>query len=255
MTDLVQTSIDDGILRITIQRPDKKNALTQDMYAVMADALEGVASDPAIRVVHITGSGDAFTAGNDIGNFEVADDGGELPPVVRFLHALPALEVPLVAAVNGLAIGVGVTLLLHCDFVYASDSAVFTTPFVDLALVPEAASSLLLPLQIGHLNASRLLLLGEKLSAAQALDMGLVSDVVSGEELQQVSLATAAALAAKPPAALRASKRLMRQQPESVLARMDREVEVFAAGLQSPEFAEAMSAFMEKRPADFSRFD
>lgn len=254
MTDQIFSEFSDGVLQLTINRPDKKNALTQDMYSLLADGLDRANSDTAVRVLHITGAGDAFTSGNDIAGFAAKPDAGEEPPVFRFIRGLPQLEVPIVAAVNGLAIGVGVTMLLHCDFVYASDSAVFATPFVDLALVPEAASSQLMPAQMGYLAAARMLMLGEKLDAGQALACGLVGEVLPADQLLQKSLSTAQQLAKKPAAALRTCKALMRCAPELVLPRMEREFEAFGAALASPEAAEAMAAFMEKRPADFSQF-
>ncbi len=221
----------------------------------MVAALERVAKDRSIKVVHLTGVGDAFTAGNDLADFvdPVALAGDA--PVHRFIKALPNVEVPIVAAVNGLAVGVGVTLLLHCDFVFAAADAVFSTPFVDLGLVPEAGSSMLMPRQLGYLNAARMLLLGEKMCAEDARACGLVTEVVDNNLLLEKSLATAAALAAKPPSALRATKRLMRRQDEPMAERMQLELDLFTSSLQSPEAAEAMSAFFEKRAPDFSRFE
>ncbi len=183
MTDLIKSKLSGGVLELAFNRPEKKNALTQPMYTALAAALERVASDSAIKVVHLTGNGDAFTAGNDIADFASPDGAGEELPVHRFVNVLPQLRVPLVAAVNGLAIGIGTTLLLHCDFVYASEAATFHTPFVDLALVPEAGSSLLMPRQMGHLNAARMLLLGERLDAHQAQALGLVSEVLAPDRL------------------------------------------------------------------------
>jgi enoyl-CoA hydratase/carnithine racemase len=255
MSEYVTSELSGGILQLTINRPDKKNALTQDMYTALVEALEQVANDRAIKAVHLTGAGDAFTAGNDLADFvNQAAMAGD-PPVYRFLRALPRVEVPLVAAVNGLAVGVGVTLLLHCDFVFASEDAVFSTPFVDLGVVPEAGSSLLMPRQMGYLNAARMLLLGDKLNAEDAMACGLVGEVVDKNQLLQKSLATAAALAAKPPAAMRTAKRLLRRNDESLAERMQLEFELFGAALQSPEAAEAMAAFFEKRAPDFSRFE
>jgi enoyl-CoA hydratase/carnithine racemase len=254
MTDLIKSKLSDGVLELSFNRPEKKNALTQPMYAALATALESVASDSSIKVVHLTGTGDAFTAGNDIADFARTDQAGEELPVHRFVRVLPQLRVPIVAAVNGLAIGVGTTLLLHCDFVYASEAATFHTPFVDLALVPEAGSSLLMPRQMGYLNAARMLLLGEKLDAHQAQTVGLVSEVLAPDRLLPVSLATAASLAAKPPAALRAAKKLLRMDPEPLAARMELELEMFSEALQSPEAAEAFDAFFTKRAPDFSCF-
>lgn len=255
MTELVQSELSGGILQISLNRPDKKNALTSDMYAALVAALERVASDRSIKVIHLTGVGDAFTAGNDLADFVDPAGMAGNPPVHRFIKALPHVEVPIVAAVNGLAVGVGVTLLLHCDFVYAAADAVFSTPFVDLGVVPEAGSSMLMPRQMGYLDAARMLLLGDKMCAEDARACGLVTEVVDNKLLLEKSLATAAALAAKPPSALRAAKRLMRRQDESMAERMQLEFELFATGLQSPEAAEAMTAFFEKRAPDFSRFE
>jgi enoyl-CoA hydratase/carnithine racemase len=254
MSGHISRQLDGGILSVTIDRIDKKNSLTQTMYAGLVDALQLAATDPAVKVIHLTGAGDVFTAGNDIADFADSSAMGDDPPVNQFLRALPRVEVPIVVAVNGLAIGVGVTLLLHCDFVYASDKAIFSTPFVDLALVPEAGSSLLMPRQMGYLHAARMLLLGEKLDATQALAAGLVSEVVAHGSLQEKTMAVAQALAAKPPTALRAAKRLLRLGDEPLAQRMDLEMDMFAAALRSPEAAEAMAAFFERRPADFSRF-
>jgi enoyl-CoA hydratase/carnithine racemase len=255
MTELVRSELNGEILQISLNRPDKKNALTRDMYAALVAALEQVARDRSIKVVHLTGVGDAFTAGNDLADFvdPVALAGD--PPVHQFLRALPNVEVPIVAAVNGIAVGVGVTLLLHCDFVFAAADAVFSTPFVDLGLVPEAGSSLLMPRRMGYLNAARMLMLGDKMHAQEARACGLVTEVVDSSLLLEKSLATAAALAAKPPSALRATKRLMRRQDEPMAERMQLELDLFTSSLQSPEAAEAMSAFFEKRAPDFSRLE
>lgn len=254
MTDHVMSKLSGGVLQLVLNRPEKKNALTQPMYAALAAALQSAIDNSAIKVVHLTGSGDAFTAGNDLADFASQDLSGEEAPVQRFLKVLPRLEVPVVAAVNGHAIGVGSTLLLHCDFVYASETATFHTPFVDLGLVPEAGSSLLMPRQMGYLNAARMLLLGEKLDAHQAQALGLVGEVVTPARLLPVSLATAASLAAKPPAALRAAKKLLRREPEPLATRMDLESGLFGQALQSPEAGEAIDAFYSGRAPDFSRF-
>ena len=208
------------MLTVTLNRPDKKNALTHAMYSTIADALASAAGDPSVRVILITGTGDAFTSGNDLGDFLNAPPEGGESPVLRFLAALSAAEKPVVAAVNGLAVGVGTTMLLHCDLVYAARSATFSVPFVNLALVPEAASSLLLPRRIGHARAAELFLLGGKLDAAQAEAMGLVAAVFDDGRLVDEALQRARALAAKAPSAVRATKALMKRGEEPVADRM-----------------------------------
>lgn len=254
MTDHVETSVDAGVLTIRLERPEKKNALTHAMYAAMADGLARANADPAVRVALVTGSGDSFTAGNDLGDFAGnpprAD--GEAP-VTRFLREISTSAKPVVAAVNGLAVGVGVTMLLHCDLVYAARSATFQAPFVNLALVPEAASSLLLPRLVGHAKASEMFLLGTRIDAAQAEAAGLVSAVFDDAALHVEAAKRAAQLAAKAPNAVLATKRLMRGDGAAIAARMAEEGALFARQLASPEVREAISAFMQKRPPDFSK--
>ncbi|GLQ07423.1 enoyl-CoA hydratase [Sneathiella chinensis] len=254
MSNLVSVSLEDGIQKLTINRPDKKNALTQDMYSVLADSLHKADSDPAIRVTVITGTQDSFTSGNDLMDFLQNPGQDDDKPVVRFLIALATIKKPLIAAVNGLAVGVGTTMLLHCDLVYASDDARLSLPFVNLALVPEAASSYLLPKMCGHQKASELLLLGEPFDAKTAADIGIVNKVVAPEDLQETAMDAARKLAAKAPEAMRLSKALLKGDTEKVAAVMKQELEIFSSRLTSPEAREAMQAFMEKRPADFSKF-
>lgn len=249
----VLVNLDGPVLSITMNRPEKKNALTHAMYGAMADALKRAADDPAIRVVVITGAGDAFTAGNDLGDFLNAPPHDGEAPVFRFLAALSTAEKPVVAAVNGLAVGIGTTMLLHCDLVYAARAASFTAPFVNLALVPEAASSLLLPRRIGHAKAAELFLLGGRMDAAQAEAMGLVTAVFDSQVLAAEAASRAQALAAKAPGAVRATKALMKRGEEPVAERMRAEGVLFAAQLKSPELREAITAFTEKRAPDFSK--
>jgi enoyl-CoA hydratase/carnithine racemase len=248
MTDHVVSAEDGGILAIVLNRPDKKNALTAAMYASLADALTAADRNPDIRVVTITGTGDSFTSGNDVADFvrQDASIGGD-QPVARFLRAVSSIETPLIAAVNGVAVGVGVTMLLHCDLAYAATSATFQLPFVNLGLVPEAASTLLLPQMAGHHRAAELLLLGERFDAGRALALGLVNAVVPDGELAALVAARAAALAAKPPGAVRATKALMKRAAESVPARMAAESADFARLLQSPEAQAIMQAFLSRR--------
>lgn len=254
MSEQIITSVVDGVLELVINRPQRKNALTMAMYEAMAEAIGRVEREPGLRVLLITGSGDSFTAGNDLADFMAADALSGDAPVLRLLHALAGTDVPIVAAVNGMAVGVGVTLLFHCDFVYASDTAVFSTPFVDLGLVPEAGSTLTMPAQMGYHRAARLLLLGERFSAAEMLEAGALTAVVPAGQLLSRARAVARQLAAKPKRALRASKRLMRPTAE-LQACIGREAEVFRRALGSPEAIEALTAFSERRAPDFSRFE
>jgi enoyl-CoA hydratase/carnithine racemase len=224
------------------------------MYAAMADALEHAAADGAVRVALITGSHEAFTAGNDLGDFLNNPPQEENAPVYRFLRALAAFPKPLVAAVCGPAVGIGTTLLLHCDLVYAGENASLSLPFVNLGLCPEAASSLLLPAIAGHTRAAEKLLLGEPFGAEEARELGIVNRVLPSTEVEAFARAQAAKLAAKPLSSLVATKALMRQ-PSAMEVRdaMLREGEVFGRMLREPAAREAFSAFMEKRKPDFSR--
>ena len=243
---------DGGILRITMSRPQKKNALTHAMYAAMADALQEAESSNSVQVMVITGSGDAFTAGNDLGDFLNPSPAGGESPVLRYLLTLSTAEKPVIAAVNGLAVGIGTTMLLHCDLVYAARSATFSAPFVNLALVPEAASSLLLPRRIGHAKAAELFLLGGRMDAVQAEASGLVTAVFDDDRLQAEVTDRARALAAKAPSAVRATKALMKRGEEPVADRMRAESTQFALQLQSADLREAVQAFREKRAPKFS---
>lgn len=236
----------DGVRDILFDRPAKKNAFTGDLYGALADALAGAAADPGLGAVLVRGAGGVFTAGNDIGDFLRAPPTGDDAPVRRFLETLATMDTPVVAAVSGLAIGVGTTMLLHCDLVYAAPNATFRTPFVDLGLVPEAASSLLLPALVGHARAARMLLLGEPIDAATALDWGLVGAVVPAESLDDTARAAATALARKPRGAVAATKRLLRHGREAVLQTMIREFEVFGERLASPEAKAAFEAFLKR---------
>jgi len=240
------------VQRITIDRQRKKNSLTNDMYAAMADALAAGETDNQIRVHYFTGAGGVFTAGNDVGTFLNTSRESD---VWRFLENIRSAEKPIVVAVNGLAIGVGVTMLMHADLVYAGEQARFRTPFVDLGLVPEAGSSLLMPMTMGYARAARLLLLGETFDAKQAYEVGLVGEVVADTALETHAFANAVRLATRAPAALRASKRLMRRVHATVIKEtMDTESELFLSRLGSPEVAEAVQAFQQKRAPDFSAF-
>ncbi len=253
MTEHIRATTADGILTLVMDRPDKKNALTDAMYAAMADAIEGAQTDTAARVIVIRGEGDMFTAGNDLSDFASARPGAAAQGVQRFLDALVANDKPLVAAVQGRAVGVGTTMLLHCDHVILAEDTRLSTPFVTLGLVPEAASSLLLTARIGHLRAFSMLALGEAIGASDALALGLTNAVVPAAELVEAIEAVAARIVRLPTGAVQATKRLMRDKAVMVQT-MAAESVVFAERLQSPEAKEAFAAFAERRPADFSRF-
>ena len=254
MSQHVHVTTADHVTTIRLDRPDKKNAITIDMYAALGAALEAAAGDAAVRAVVLGGSRDCFTAGNDLGDFvRAAQGGGDTTPALGFLRTLAGFDKPLVGAIAGVAIGIGTTMLLHCDLVYAAPTARFRTPFVDLALVPEAGSSLLLPALIGARRAAQLLLLGEQLDAPTALDWGLVNAVV--DDPDAAAAAAARKLAGCAPGALRATKALTRRASrEAVAEAMRVEGDAFAERLRSPEAMEAFQAFLSRRPADFSRF-
>lgn len=255
MSENISVSKQDQIVQIQINRPDKKNALTQEMYTAMADAIKEAENNALTRVILITGGERAFTAGNDIMDFVQSPPSGSNSPVLRFLQAISSAQKPVVAAVNGVAIGIGTTLLLHCDLVYAGQSARFQLPFVNLGLVPEAGSSLIIPQMVGHRRAAELLLLGEMFDAVRAHQLGFVNHVVADGDVLTTALQAAIQLAAKPPRSVRLSKQLMKQHSAAaVQAAMAAESELFAERLTSPEAAEALQAFLEKRKPNFSRF-
>jgi enoyl-CoA hydratase/carnithine racemase len=254
MTEHVKIGNEGGVLTLTMARPDKKNALTNAMYGALADAIQGAETDPAVRVVLIRGEGDMFTAGNDLGEFAAIATGqvqGERH-VSRFLKSLAQSSRPLVAAVQGRAVGVGTTMLLHCDLVVLADNALLSTPFVNLALVPEAASSLLMPLRIGYARAFEMFALGDPVDAASALAWGIANRVVPLDRLDVEAKALAARLARQPAGAVSTTKRLMRN-PEVLMAQILAESERFAERLKTMEAREAFTAFAERRPPDFSK--
>ena len=254
MTQLVSVSIESRVMQIEINRPEKKNALTTEMYATMARALTEADEDANVRAILIRGQSDCFTAGNDLQDFMDASQGLEDTPVDRFITILPRVKKPVVAAVGGVAVGIGTTMLLHCDLVYAADNARFILPFVNLALVPEAASSMLLPQMAGHQRAAELLMLGEPFDAEHARQVGFVNRISAPDDLMAEALAAAISLAEKPPGALSATKALLKRKPETLMSRIEAENEVFSQCLASAEAKEAMSAFFERRKADFSKF-
>jgi enoyl-CoA hydratase/carnithine racemase len=250
---MIKTETRDRVAALELARTEKKNALTAAMYAAMTDALAAAESDPGVRAILIHGTSDCFTAGNDLKDFLEGPAGAS--QALRFISALSKVEKPVVAGVGGPAIGIGTTLLLHCDLVYAAPSARFQLPFAQLGLVPEGASSLLLPMTAGYQRAAELLLLGQPFSAEKALSAGIVTEIVPEEALLARARAAAAAVAALPPASVRLTKRLMKQPVAGpVAAQMAEEARLFAERLQSAEAKEAMSAFLEKRKPDFSRF-
>ena len=256
MTEHVLVATTDGVMEIRMNRPDKKNALTQAMYGAMADALEAAAEDPALRCVVLCANGESFCAGNDITDFNSRPAGtsNTLSQTSRFLAAVSTAPKPLVAAVQGNAVGVGTTMLLHCDLVVLGTSARLAMPFANLGLVPEAASSLLFPRLVGWQRAAEAFLLGEPLDAVTAHTWGIANRVVDDADLHATAHGLANRLAAKSPSALRHTKALMRGTPEEIATRMRTEGAIFGAQLQSPEAKEAFAAFFEKRKPDFSKF-
>ncbi|MGA8004697.1 MAG: enoyl-CoA hydratase [Burkholderiales bacterium] len=245
----------DRVTRIEIARLDKKNALTLEMYAAIGQALSAAEADPQVRAMLIHGKPDCFTAGNDLKDFLERPLHGERSITVDFLHQIADLNKPLVAAVGGAAVGIGTTMLLHCDLVYAAPTARFQLPFVPLGLVPEAGSSLLLPAIAGYQRAAELLMLGQPFGADKALAAGFVTEIVPEAELIERARGAALALAALPPASVRLTKRLMKAAfSRAVGEQIDAELLEFKERLGSPEAKEAMTAFFEKRKPDFSKF-
>nr|WP_295775749.1 enoyl-CoA hydratase [Rhodoferax sp.] len=253
MQDIL-THVADGVLTLTINRLDKKNSFTPAMYGAMADGLEQARSDPAIHVTVIQGDITVFSAGNDIGDFLQRVPSTQESPVFKFLRGIATHPKPIIAAVCGPAVGIGTTLLFHCDLVYAGDNAAFSMPFVNLGLCPEAGSSLLVPQMMGYHRAAEALLLGEPFMAEAALEVGLVNRIVPPTEVNAMVQTLARKLAAKPIASLIETKRLMKKgQMAQVLAQLTEEGESFARLLQEPAAKEAFTAFMEKRKPDFSK--
>lgn len=245
----------DRVTRIELRRPEKKNALNPEMYAAMAQALAAAAADAQVRAVLIHGQANCFTSGNDVQDFLAPTRGPAASPAAGFLRAISTAQKPLVAAVGGPAVGIGTTLLLHCDLVYAAPNARLQMPFVPLGLLPEAASSLLLPAMAGYRRAAEMLLLGGPFGADKALAAGIVTEIVPEGELLERGRQAALALAALPPASVRMTKALMKRGlAPAVQERMSEELGLFGERLRSPEAREALSAFLEKRKPDFSRF-
>ncbi len=253
MSDIVSERFG-SILRVQLNRPAKKNAMTSAMYVTLADVFDTAAKDDQIRVVLWHGAGDSFCAGNDVEDFLKNPPGKGESPQALLIKALIDFDKPIIAAVQGAAIGGGTTMLTHCDFVYAGESAKFQTPFVNLALVPEFGSSCTVPARIGYLRAAELILMGVPFAAHRAAEVGLVTRVVPDQKLLATATETAQKLAEKPPVALRACKRLMKESTREQLERgVKLENEEFSARVRSAEAKEAFTAFLEKRPPNFSK--
>ncbi|MDZ4253081.1 MAG: enoyl-CoA hydratase [Sulfuritalea sp.] len=256
MSAAVRLGLADGVFHIQMARPEKKNALTAEMYQTMADALASADSDPAVRVILISGAGGNFTAGNDLADFLATPPMDESAPVYRFIEGFSKLEKPFVAAVEGVAIGVGTTMLLHCDLVYAGSSARFALPFANLGLTPEAASSLLLPLRTGHARAAEMLMLGEVFSAQTAFEVGIANAVLPDAQVLDHAIERCRKLTTQPAASLRLTKQLMKRAQSALIQEtMNAEAGVFRERLVSSEAKEAFAAFFEKRKPDFSSFN
>ena len=248
MSEHVRVEKSGGVLAITLARPERRNAITADMYAALADAIGGAFEDGETRLITVRGEGQDFAAGNDLADFLQAQPRDEEIPVWRLLRALAECEIPIVAAVHGNCVGIGTTMLLHCDFVIADDSARFSMPFVDLALVPEAASSMLFPRLAGRRRAARYLLLAEPFGVDEALEIGLVSHRAAQGQLEAKLQEIVNALLAKPSEALRLTQRLLRTGTrDEILARMKLESSMFAERLESAEVKDAISAFFAKK--------
>jgi enoyl-CoA hydratase/carnithine racemase len=251
VSETIRTTLEAGVIEVMIVRPAKKNALTAALYQGLADAMKRADEDPAARVVLIHGQADVFTSGNDISDFIERPPNGMRDPVFQFLQRICNTAKPLVAAVNGPAVGIGTTMLLHCDYVVAGEGAYFAVPFVNLGLCPEAGSSLLFPANLGYKRAAEMLLFGERLPAAQALDWGLVNKVVPDARVLEIARERARTLAAKPTEALRSTKALLKRTLAPAAAeRMVEEGKEFHRLLHAPAAREALAAFVEKRKPD-----
>lgn len=253
MTDEIVRSRDNGVLVLRLNRPDKKNAMTGAMYQALAVALEEAEADLGIRAIVLLGTAGTFCAGNDINDFLSRSPDGPSQPVHAFLYGLARSSVPMVAGVDGDAVGIGTTMLLHCDLVLATPRARLRMPFVNLGIVPEAGSTLLLPRIMGHARAAELVMLGEPLDAARAVELGLVNRLIEPDALEAETMAVAARLAAQPPGALRDTKRLLKGDRGTLEATIAEEIRIVSERLGSAEAREAFTAFLEKRTPDFSQ--
>ena len=253
MTDQVIVTDEGAVRTIRMNRPEKKNALTSAMYDAMAEAIETAGGASPIRCIVIAGAPGAFSAGNDLGDFMKAATGGEGlgNAVLRFLYSLARAERPLVAAVQGVAVGIGTTMMLHCDYAVAASDARFSTPFVALGLVPEAASSLIAPRVMGHRRAFELLVMGKPLSGEEAKACGLINQVAPADQVEAEAMKAAQAIAALPPEGVAISRRLMKGAPDEIVRRIDEEAEQFKLRLQSPEARKAFEAFLSQEEVSF----
>jgi enoyl-CoA hydratase/carnithine racemase len=254
MTENVKSSTDNGICILTIARPKAKNAFSIAMYAGLMDAVKAADADPAVDVIVLRGEGGNFSSGNDLKDFLQNPPTGPESTVFQFMHAVADLTKPIIAQVEGFAVGIGSTILLHCDLVYASETAKLTLPFVNLGLVPEAASSFFLPRLVGHQRASEILFFGEPFDAATACSLGLVNQVVPSDRIDAFVYERARTLAEKPADALRATKALLKKHwHERMLTHLDEEARVFCRLLREPNCHEAIHAFFEKRKPSFRK--
>lgn len=252
MSDILQR-IDNGILTLTFNRPSKKNSITTEMYSILATALRDAATKPMIKIVIINGQEDVFTAGNDLADFLQNPADSKDAPAWEFMLSLVEFPKPLIAAVSGAAIGIGTTLLLHCDLVYASNTAKFMLPFVNLGLCPEAASSFILPRLIGHQKAAKLLMFGDTFSSEEALDLGIINEIVNANEVNEYALTQAKHLLERPITSLMATKKLMKSALMNELKEtINQERDEFVELLKGPALKEAVAAFSEKRKPRFS---
>ena len=257
MSDPIHSALTDGVLTVVLARPEKKNSITQAMYSALAEAAVRARTDDAVRVLMFRSEGDSFSAGNDIMDFiaiSQAGGGGQMidAPVFQFLNAMAQLDKPAIAAVRGRAVGIGLTLLLNCDMVVVAEDALLSVPFVNLALAPEAASSMLLPMAIGHQRAFEMFALGEAIDGKTALAWGLANRCVPSDQVDAVAADLAARIAQRAPNSMRKTKRLMRDS-EALWTLMQREGEAFGSQMSSPEAMEAFTAFTQKRAPDFGK--
>lgn len=252
---LIKIEQQQQVLVISLNRPHKMNALTFEMYVQMAEAIEQASQDSQLKAVLLKGEGESFTAGNDLQDFAGSTEKQQLADTERFMHALKDCLLPVVAQVHGLAVGIGTTLLLHCDLVYCSDDSKFVLPFINLALVPEYASSYLLPKIAGHRKASEWLMLGEPFGAKEAVDFGLVNQSTEADELQELVQRVLAKIVAKPRQAMAQTKALMKYDHQRVNQHMNKELDVFVAQLGTEAAKEAFSAFLEKRKPDPAKYN
>lgn len=251
---LILKEIIDECLVLSINRPEKRNALTDEMYAELAQAIRNHENDPVIKVLLLKGAGEHFTSGNDLEEFADASDKSEMKSSLKFMEALVDFPMPVVAQVQGMAVGIGTTLLLHCDFVFCDQTTRFSLPFINLGLVPEYASSLILPNLVGHKKASEWLMLGEPFGPEEAEKLGLINKVVTTEQLQAHCHGIIKKLCQRPKDAMRNTKALMKSNTNAVKSHIDTELKVFIEQLSSVAAKEAFSAFLEKRKPDLEKF-